>query len=55
MAERGGFDPPHFGNSLTHNQIAVTTEYNRLADFATESTNSTETNVSMKFPRMWTP
>jgi hypothetical protein len=45
MAEREGFEPPLFGNSLTLNQIAANTEYNRLADFATKSADSTASNM----------
>lgn len=45
MAERVGFAHLIFANSLAVNKIAATIEYNRLADFATKSIDSTVPNA----------
>src|SRR5215469_16342642 len=51
----GGLEAQSFGNSLTLNKIALATEYNRLADFATKSINSIESFRPIKFVTLWTP
>jgi len=45
LAERVGFEPLVFANSLAVNKIAATIEYNRLAYFATKSIDSTVPNA----------
>lgn len=55
MAERVGFAPLVSANSLTVNKIAATIEYNRLADFATKSINSTAANVYGNIDFVGTP
>jgi len=55
MVPRGGLEAQSFGNSLILNKIALAIEYNRVADFATKSINSTESFRPIKFGTLWTP
>src|SRR5262245_10581229 len=55
LMPRGGLEAQSFGNSLTLNKIALPIEYNRLADFATKSINSTASFRLIKFVTLWAP
>jgi hypothetical protein len=55
MVPKKGLEPQSFDKLFCLNRIATSTEYNRLADFATQSTNSTASSGSIQFDVFWPP
>src|SRR2546423_6926714 len=48
LVPKKGLEPQSFGNSFCLNSMATSTEYNKLADCATQSVDSSTSSDSMK-------